>query len=144
MRATFSASPALRAEGACLALLLLPWCAGAVWAQAEVYRCTAPDGSIEFRQHPCHGRDDAETLLIEDNRTGWVPPKPTAEAKPKARKTAPKQTTDRDRYADRCWSKRQQLERIENELRAGYTVARGERLKQRRREAEAWINRFCR
>ena len=128
------------AAALCSALLLLPVSVG---AQSTVYRCTAPDGSIEFRQHPCHGRDAAEQLDIEDNPTGWVPPKPAPEPKPSARKPKPK-TDSKDKYADRCWQKRQQIERIDNELRAGYTVARGERLKRSRRQHEAFVNEFCR
>jgi hypothetical protein len=112
-------------------------------AQATVYRCTAPDGSIELRQYPCHGRDTAEELQIRDNKTGWVPPKPAPEPKTKPKK--PRSTAaDKDKYADRCWQKRQQIESIDNELRAGYTIARGERLKRKRREHEAFVNEYCR
>ncbi|WP_058556191.1 hypothetical protein [Thiohalocapsa sp. ML1] len=131
------------APALCAALVVLSLAAGRAQAQSSVYRCTAPDGSIEFRRHPCHGRDAAEELLIEDHSTGWVPPKPAPEPKGKTAKPRPK-TADKDRYAARCWQQRQQIERIENELRAGYTVARGERLKRKRREHEAFVNEYCR
>jgi hypothetical protein len=129
----------------CAALVVLSLSAGALQAQSTIYRCTAPDGSIELRQYPCHGRDAAEELQIQDNSTGWVPPQPAPEPKGKPKATKPRQKTDdADRYADRCWQKRQQIESVENELRAGYSVARGERLKRKRREYEAFVNQFCR
>jgi hypothetical protein len=116
-------------------------------AQSTVYRCTAPDGRIEFRERPCDGHHQARELHIPDNRTGWVPPKPAprkeakGEAKPRRRAaTAPEQ----DRHAERCWEKRQKIQGINNELRAGYTPERGEKLKDRRRAHEAFLNRWCR
>jgi hypothetical protein len=114
--------------------------------QSTVYRCTAPDGSIEFRQHPCRSQDTERALAIPDNRTGWVPPQPEPppKHKPAAKAKRRSGTPDADRYADRCWKKRQQVEGINNELRAGYTPARGEGLKRRRREYEAYLNRYCR
>jgi hypothetical protein len=115
-------------------------------AQTTVFRCTAPDGSIEFREHPCQGGVQQRELEIRDNRTGWVPPEPAPREQPKTQRK-PKQRSakpETDKYADRCWQKRQQIERIDNELRAGYKPARGERLKDRRREYEAFLNRYCR
>lgn len=132
---------------AIIALLLAPWVEAT--AQSTVYRCTAPDGRIEFRQRPCQGHDQAQELQIQDNRTGWVPPEPTPDAAagrkaptPNRRSTAA--TANKDKYADRCWNKRQQIERTNAELRAGYSPERGERLKRRRREYEAFLNRYCR
>jgi hypothetical protein len=121
--------------------------AAAALAESTIYRCTAPDGTVEFRQYPCHGRDEAEALDIRDDPTGWVPPQqaPATEDDEKpARSKRAANRNDRDQYAERCWNKRQQIERINNELRAGYSVARGERLKRRRREHEAYLNEFCR
>lgn len=127
------------------AALLTAW--GQGMAQSTVYRCTAPDGRIEFRERPCDGRDSAQELDIPDNRTGWVPPSPAPAEEPERKRRQagrPKPADDQDRYADRCWRKRQQIQGIENELRAGYKPARGERLKRRRREYEAFLNRYCR
>ncbi len=114
--------------------------------QSTVYRCTAPDGSVEFREHPCRAQDTERALAIPDSRTGWVPPQPEPPVKqrPAAKSKRRSTTNDGDRYADRCWKKRQQIESINNELRAGYAPARGERLKRRRREYEAYLNRYCR
>ncbi|MBK1630961.1 hypothetical protein CKO31_09450 [Thiohalocapsa halophila] len=145
---TFSAA---LGAGCALALLTLP---GSLAAQAQVYRCTSADGSIEFRQHPCAERQRSRTVKIEDTRTGWVPPKPAPEPKSKSRGPAGRESaasrrragrsSDEHKYAERCWRKRQQIQRINNELRAGYRPARGERLKDRRRQYEAYVNEFCR
>jgi hypothetical protein len=127
---------------------------GSAAGQAQVYRCTAADGSIEFRQHPCADRQRSRRVKIEDTRTGWVPPKPKPESAsdsqgPSERENAaarrrPARASDEHKYAERCWRKRQQIQRINNELRAGYRPARGERLKDRRRQYEAYVDEFCR
>jgi hypothetical protein len=114
--------------------------------QSRVYRCTSPDGAVEFSQRPCKGGVNAEALDIQDQRTGWVPPKPEPEPPTNKRKkrTKSEKQSNRDKYAERCWKKRQQVKSINNELRAGYSPARGERLKKRRREHEAFISEYCR
>jgi len=136
----------LIATGLTALLSALPTVPQTVLAQATVYRCTAPDGGIEFRQHPCAGQDREREIEIRDNTTGWVPPAPAPRAAEKTkRKPRSRSATDHaDRNADRCWQKRQQLQRVDNELRAGYKPARGERLKRRRREYEAYLNHYCR
>jgi len=108
--------------GCALALLTLP---GSLAAQAQVYRCTSADGSIEFRQHPCADRQRSRTVKIEDTRTGWVPPKPAPEPESKSRGAAGRESaasrrragrsSDEHKYAERCWRKRQQ---IQDHLRA--------------------------
>jgi hypothetical protein len=128
---------------------------GAV-AQSQVYRCTAPDGSIEFRQRRCDEDDSARRLEIEDTRTGWTPPagsqpRSSGQSPDQTRGQRPKQTRKapaaRDReadYADRCWNKRQQLERVNAQLRAGYKPEQGVKLRRRRSEYEAYLRRYCR
>lgn len=146
MRARIRIAPAagLVATGALLAAAVAAPAPAA--AQSSVYRCTAADGSIEFRQHPCARGDHSETLQIQDNRTGWQPPQPGSAPKPKGQKArkGATSTSPRKQHVERCWKKRQQIARINNELRAGYKPARGERLKRRRRELEAYLNEFCR
>ena len=118
-------------------------------AQASVHRCTAPDGSVEFRQRACQEAHTSTQVQIEDNRTGWVPPagdEPATAAKEKKTKErrSPGVADDKDKYADRCWSKRQQIERVNAELRAGYTPQRGVKLRRRRSEYEEYLSRYCR
>ncbi len=115
-------------------------------SQSRVYRCTSADGAVEFSQRPCGDGIDAQIVDIQDQRTGWVPPTPEAEPpQEKGKKRTKPATVDApDRYAERCWKKRQQVERINNELRSGYKPARGERLRRQRREHEAFISEYCR
>lgn len=118
-------------------------------AQASVYRCTAPDGSVEFRQRACQEAHVSTQVQIEDNRTGWVPPAgeeptaPTAKKRAKAQRSS-KVADDEDKYADRCWSKRQQIERVNAQLRAGYSPQQGVKLRRRRSEYEDYLSRYCR
>jgi hypothetical protein len=132
----------------CGALCCSIGCANIASAQTSVFRCTAPDGSIEFRQQACQKADRSATIELNDRRTGWTPPpgeKPSA-SKPKGRgkKKRPTSAQDDDKYADRCWNKRQQLERVNAELRAGYKTAQGVKLRRRRSEYEAFLSRYCR
>jgi hypothetical protein len=120
-----------------------------VSAQASVYRCTAPDGSVEFRQRACQEAHTSTQVQIEDNRTGWVPPpgeEPATAAKKKRTKERRSRTVadDKEKNADRCWSKRQQIERVNAELRAGYKPQRGVKLRRRRSEYEEYLSRYCR
>jgi hypothetical protein len=120
-----------------------------VLAEASIYRCVAADGSIEFRQHQCHQSDTSSEIEIEDNLTGWTPPSGDTPAKAARgastkKKARPEVEEPRDKYADRCWNKRQQLERVNTQLRAGYTAAQGVKLRRRRTEYEAYIRHYCR
>ncbi|MGB5832575.1 MAG: hypothetical protein WBG92_11375 [Thiohalocapsa sp.] len=118
-------------------------------AQTSIYRCTMQDGSIEFRQSGCSSAQDSIQIEINDTRTGWTPPSGTALSAPKSDSTGGRrkksaQSKEIDRYADRCWNKRQQIDRINNELRAGYKPQRGVKLRRRRSEYEAFLSRYCR
>ncbi|KAA6184406.1 hypothetical protein F2Q65_12580 [Thiohalocapsa marina] len=131
---------------ACLGLLLAP----AAFAQTQVYRCTAPDGSVEFRQQQCAARDTARQVEIEDQRTGWTPPSPPEETAPPPERTRSRAsgTAARDaaaqRQAERCLAKRQQIERVNAQLRAGYKADQGVKLRRRRAEYEDYLRQFCR
>jgi len=111
----------------------------------EVFRCTAADGSIEFRQYPCHERDTSLRIDIDDSPTGWTPPasKASPPAKKKPLPTKPAMIEQDEAVVDRCWKKQRQLDDVNRRLRAGYTASQGVRLRQRRGDYEAYIRRFC-
>lgn len=111
----------------------------------EVFRCTAADGSIEFRQYPCHERDMSLRIDIDDSPSGWTPPTPTATPPSKTKRlpTKPAMIEQDDALVDRCWKKHRQLDDVNRRLRAGYTAAQGVRLRQRRSDYEAYLRRFC-
>ena len=123
--------------------------------EPNVYRCTMSDGSIEFRQFPCHGRDESQLLEIDDRPSGWIPPDPSAvfaEEKPKTRSASGSDEASSDarkedaadrRQAEKCWKKEQQLEQANRKLRAGYRPAEGQRLRHKRAEYEDYLKKFC-
>lgn len=144
--AASSGAPRWLGRGSLWVALLLPLLPPAAFAEPPtVYRCVAAGGSIEFRQYPCHERDAAKRIAIEDRRTGWVPPKPPAgssQAKDE-HPTKPAMVERDPALADRCWKKQRQLDDVNRRLRAGYTPDQGVRLRQRRGDYEAYLRRFC-
>jgi hypothetical protein len=117
-------------------------------AADSIYRCTAPDGSIELRQYPCHGRDRAEKIELGPDNHGWEAP---PEVKRPARKTTKRKTRSPAARAraerqqeERCWTKRQQLEKVRYRLRSGYKAGQGQKLRRQRDEYADYIRRFCR
>ncbi|MCF7993121.1 MAG: DUF4124 domain-containing protein [Thiohalocapsa sp.] len=118
-------------------------------AESKIYRCTGADGEIEFRQYACHGRDTSAEMDAHAPAVGWTPPAGDAWLKerlrdePASKRRAPPKST-KDKYADRCWAKHQQIERINKKLRAGYKPPEGNRLRSRRTEYEAYVKRYCR
>ena len=133
-------------------LLCLPiglWPGSGAAAETKIYRCTTAGGAIEFRQFPCHERDVAQEVDIRSPPVGWVPPKPESSAKDtdrqkKPRKTEKRSTDSKDKYADRCWKKQQQIDEIDARLRAGYRPEQGVKLRRRRAQHEDYISHFCR
>ncbi len=121
-------------------LCLLP--ALGLGQSTKVYRCERADGRIEFRQGPCL-RGEQDELLINDVRTGWDAPvskvkRETRKAKRNKTKTSKKAVSDKT-----CFSKRQRLEAVNRKLRRGYKAGQGVKLRDRRREYEAFLSRFC-
>lgn len=120
-------------------------------AQTRVYRCTMPNGEIEFSQRPCAAGASEQELDVEDRRTGWTPPQPTAEpaAKPKRKSGSgkkpgsPSRKSAEARREERCWKKRQLLDEVTWKLRRGYKAGKGVALRRKRRSYEDYIDRFC-
>jgi hypothetical protein len=130
----------------------------ALAAEPSVYRCTAADGSIEFRQFPCHGRDDSLLLELDDRRSGWTPPDPktvfTEEPKRAKRDASPRSSKDAAREAakdaavdrrwqEKCLKKQHQLDEVKRKLRAGYKASEGQRLRHKRAEYQEYLEKFC-
>ena len=123
-----------------------------VVADTSVYRCSAPDGKVEFRQTACVDGAKEREITVEDRMTGWKPPETRIEKKTSgARKSgARKRNTEKDdqaaraRQEEKCWKKRQALEEVNWKLRRGYKPATGVRLRHKRRVYEEYLGRFCR
>lgn len=137
-----------------IVLLLALWPAAAALA-TDVYRCTGPDGETMFSQGPC-GAQSTPTAIgraatgqaasglraaeldwlarAERERAKAVDRRPRSGARPAAGKA---------RGHD-CERRRMSLQDINARLRRGYKPAQGERLKQRRRVLEEYIDALCR
>jgi hypothetical protein len=111
-----------------------------------------PDGGVEFRQFPCHGRDESLLLEIDDRPSGWTPPDPAEVFKEEEAGSDSSgspggeqdETTAVDRRREeKCWKKERQLEEVNRRLRAGYTASEGQRLRHKRAEHEDYLKRFC-
>lgn len=131
-------------------LLLLV--AGSLSADTSVYRCDTPDGVIEFSQLPCAEGANEQEIFIQDRKTGWVPNDTPSRrttkktGKPRNRKRKPAgadRAAAQARREERCWKKRQLLEGVNRKLRRGYKAGQGVKLRDRRRDFEAYIRKFC-
>lgn len=153
---TASGAPAWRGghQGtwAGVALAALTWTADTpAAAQAQVYRCQAPGGVIEFRQEPCAPGTTGDALTIEDHPIGWTPapagqgaaqkaaPKPRKQAVTKGRGGA----SAKERREETCRKKRQQVEDIDRRLRLGTKGRQGADLRHRRRGYEDFLYEQC-
>ena len=120
-------------------------------ATTTLYRCTTESGVVEFRQTQCP-RGKAKQIRIEDVQTGWTAPEkmriesPASEVRKgkKRGESGGGKPSARDQAAEKCFTKRQQLERVNRKLRAGYKAGQGTALRQRRRDYEDYLRRFCR
>ncbi len=117
--------------------------------EAQVYRCQAPGGMVEFRQEPCAPGSPGEALRLEDHPTGWnsapgaPSAKPDANPKPKAAKKARSGPSARERQAETCQKKQQQVEDIDRRLRLGTKPRQGTDLRHRRRGLEEYLYENC-
>lgn len=109
----------------------------------SLYRCDK-NNVIEFRQTPCRGGEGRRVHVI-NNSNGLTPSEPGLHLKipsEKADRVSPK--VHKASSDKRCWRKRQQLERVERKLRAGYKASEYQPLHDRQREYEDYLRRFCR
>ncbi|MES9878643.1 MAG: DUF4124 domain-containing protein [Candidatus Sedimenticola sp. PURPLELP] len=116
----------------------------------EIYRCEGEGGRAEFQQVPCADKS-IKPLELSPQVVDWVAAPRLksgsaggSKAKKSTRSRGSAAARKRTATAEKCWRNEQKLERIQWKLRKGYRPAEGERLKQRRRELEAYGKRFCR
>ncbi|MET0082742.1 MAG: DUF4124 domain-containing protein [Sedimenticola sp.] len=130
---------------------LLPWLMVVTAATADtVYRCHDEQGGVIFQQLPCSG-GLSEPVEITPQVVDWVGNREDGRrgrASPEARKRQSRNRPKRERSKGvsekECFRNRQKLEQVQWKLRKGYRPAEGERLKQRRRQLEAFDSRYCR
>lgn len=114
----------------------------------SVFRCVDANGHTEFRQTQCE-TGSGRRLQVEVPRIGWLKPKTKRAPAPRssAEQAAEQETADGSLPVAggerRCWQAEQRLEAIQWRLRKGYRRAEGERLRQQRRQQQAFVSRFC-
>lgn len=131
-------------------LLLLLLVAASTSADTIVYRCTTVDGAIEFSQFPCADGASEQEVSVQDRKTGWVPSdtpsrqttKKTGKSRNRKRKAAGADQTVA-RREEQCWKKRRLIEEVNRKLRRGYKAGQGVKLRDKRRDYEAYIREFC-
>ena len=135
---------------AILSPLILGQCAN-LRAETSVYRCTTPDGRIEFRQSSCQGDSEEKEVWIEDRKTGWEPARTKIERSSQGSRKSHRRKSGgarasrsaRAKQEEKCWKKRQSLDEVNWKLRRGYKPATGVKLRRKRRQYEAYIHEFC-
>lgn len=139
---------AARVSGPGIGLLFWIGCALSGLVDAAVYRCPDGSGGVLFQQQPCPQGEEVE---LDIRTTRWVasPPLDLSDRRPARAGGGERAALARVARAERkqkqaCWRARQRIERIETELRRGYKPARGERLRQQRREQSDYLREFCR
>jgi hypothetical protein len=109
----------------------------------SLYRCDK-NGSVEFRQTPCRGGGERRIHVINSSN-GMTPSEPGLRLKKASEKPDTVSRKRRKTPSDKqCWRKRQQLERVDHRLRAGYKASEYQRLHDRQREYEDYLRQFCR
>jgi hypothetical protein len=130
------------------------WPAAGVLA-ADVYRCTGPSGEPMFSQSPCAGSGTSTSIRtgppvesasgLRGAELDWLARRERERAQAAGRRprSGSAQATGKPRGND-CERRRLSLDDINARLRRGYKPAQGERLKQRRRVIEDYIDTMCR
>ena len=128
------------------AFVLSCWAVVPLASGTMLFRCTAEDGAIEFRQHACSSGIE-ERFMVRDVRVGWQPPEVKGEKKKRVAKKAKKPSSNRKKKQQKteraCFNKRQQLERVEWRLKRGYKASKGNELRMKRRQYEEYLDKFC-
>lgn len=143
----------MRIRGFCLFLSIFSF---GLPAAAAVYRCVGAHGEVEFTQLAC---DSGATLAVMPSapsalpgkglRSGerrWLQQRVREKGRSKGKVRGPGGTARaaaKDRSAYRCLRKQRQLDALNAEMRRGYKAGRGERLRQRRRGYEDYLEEFC-
>ena len=136
-----------RLQAASLSLFFLLTTLFPGWSMGAIYRCQYEDGPIEFRQSPCE-KGSGEEIEVEIKNTSWVAPKRglfnTVPVKKKNVKRRSKRSVATAANEKSCWRAEKGIERISRKMRQGYRPAQGEKWRQRRRELEEYVYKFCR
>ena len=120
-----------------------------VEAGTLIYRCEVSKGSIAFSDQPC--TEGSQKTIDQQSApapgTRVVAPKVfdgADDSKPKPRKRIRRTSSSSKGDESWCEGRQRRLDRIQDELRGGYSPSRGEQLKRKRRQLEEEIRERCR
>lgn len=124
-------------------LLLLPLCS--LVQAASVYRCNGEDGVPRFQRHACAG---AGEQMDVPQASGWDALRPGERRLlgqyRRAERARGRDSTAQERVSDRsCWKKRRRLKQLATQLRRGYTISQGVRLRDRQADLQVYLRRYC-
>jgi len=112
---------------------------------ATLYRCPGVDGVPQFQQTRCAAGAEVQ---LDDNALPWrgvTTPKKTKKRRTKKKRSkATKKVAQKKRASEAaCWRAEKRRDKAARALRRGYKAGKGARLRQRRRDAEDYLRRFC-
>ncbi len=127
---------------------------------ADLWQCTYPDGSVEWRDRPCPPAPGIETSRHSEGGGNGTfstippdrPPESVLERAERARQRA-RDVSRRDRPAPdagqgdaelRCAEYEERIDAIDRRLRRGYTASEGNELRAERRRVRRLLGRACR
>ncbi len=132
-------------------LIVIAVCSANIVIANPVWKCTSTSGQIKFQGSPCLESDMTQQKIevSKGNTIAAVPvTKPDLEQPVKLKPAKTKQQTSPQNNQNKlslstCLKYKYELEKIDAEMRAGYSVRRGERLKLRRRHIDSLLWRHC-
>ena len=128
---------------------LLPLLCLSLPVNAAVYRC---DGDPpRFQDAPCDSTGIVGAVPASGGGSGlrrservWLRAREARQSVAKPKRSQRKPGSNKAaQQAQRCWRKRQQLDRVKAKLRRGYKPAQGERLRRSRKQYEEYLFRYC-
>ena len=115
-----------------------------------VWKCISASGKTRFQSSPCIDSDTSQEQLdiSKGNTIVGVPVGTPIEHAvtsviPKNKQHSSPQNNQNKLSLSTCLKYRYELDKIDAEMRAGYSVRRGERLKLRRRHLDSLLWRHC-
>lgn len=122
------------------------------YAESRVFKCTGSDGLVVFSQIGCeHGV--GESIKVDNPEMGWINLEKVVR---KFKATKADKVTDDERKRElssarseartqlqSCWRAEKKVAQITRELKQGYRLAQGEKLRYQRKEQEEYLKLFC-
>lgn len=124
-------------------------------AAATTYRCTGSAGEPVFQQWPCGSTGAAVAapggtagIGLRPSERAWLrdrEAKARVPGSPKVRDASPRASAAQKAAAQahRCRAKQRALDAVSDRLRRGYRPAQGDKLRQRRRAYQDYLDSFC-